>query len=560
MTSPFTNVGADPITRYRAVAIAAVAGARQQAPVLGYLRLGADQHVYLFPSAHDARAWFDQRQSASDHDYVAVFSSADLRAPVIEDFGSAVVSGCFPAQVGNFLPFMLGVPAGALGGYFYRRWQESHPGKLIPWISGEPWMDIVGSEPWLDIIGSEPWMDIIGSEPWVDIVGRDSAIGSHPWADIVDPGLPRFVKRGPWIDIVGAEDGDAVRRRMWLRTRALIRSATRETLVADRSLGAAAYVWYLDPSGASQAIPQPSYDEALNYSRGLIQEGYVAVAAFDKASPHWPKTPVNWHQSADPAYEGVIAQLIARYAPARTAGVGGPWVDMVGAQPWQTIVGAGPWQTIVGAGPWQTIVGAGPWQTIVGQAHEVLRRQAKAAADELPGRVIGTLRDGGGRWQVKQFRSSDDADDWFGRATREPSSFTYAAYFDKNDVTYPDPLNEQIGRARSTAAVRGEAAVSGPSINDLTDCLFHLQYPEAPAHLDPADPGHQAWIVVWHRLHAYVVKRGSIYGGTPINDLTDCAFYRRYPTAPPKLHPSDPAHQELIAEWHDIRRQLEGAA
>ena len=409
-----TPVGVDMFERYRHVAIDAVSDVGRQSPVLGYLRLGQQQHIYLFPAILDARAWFDQRrQIASGYDYMAVFLARDLRRPLLEDFGQTVVSGCDPTQVGHwFLPLALGVPAGAAGGYFYRKWQEEHPGKVIPWISGE---DPSVGGPWVDIVGHDVGPSVGG--PWVDIVGHDP-VGAYPWASIHDLGPSRFVQRGPWVDIVGSERH---------QTHALIRSAIREVIASDRRgwevpWSVAAYVWALNPDGTTSVSPSWSPDAALVFLRDLAYTRQpVAIALFDKTSAHWPN-PVSWTKSPDPAYEGVIAQQIARHTSPRTAGVG-----------------------------------AGPWLTIVGEALDVLRRQAKIAADELPGRVIGAVRDGDNRWQLKQFHSADDADDWFGHVTRRPTTFTYAAYFDKDDVLYPNPLNEKIGGARSPA-------LPGPSI------------------------------------------------------------------------------------------------
>ena len=625
MMSP--PVGLDMFEHYRHIAIDAVSDVRRQAPALGYLRHGLQQRIYLFPALKDARAWFEQRsQIAPGYDYVAVFQAKDLRGPLLEDFGQTVVTGCDPTQVGHwFLPLALGIPAGAFGGYQYRKWREGHPGKLIPWISGDdhqaalrsrgvvvaqhgnakpgvgPYLgvelfgaggsghDLYRSFPSLDaasdwlattahdvvayraiydatdptwpapisesfadsrmtrmsggpsIVGitprlmafrraaheavwhkreadgdnmapiylyidrgghghvtghqtvddvmayapnlaalpgfryaaafhAGPWNlefegeataerpvlasgDVVGTEPWVDIIGAEP-VGAYPWASIHDLGAPRFVQRGPWLDIVGTEpwvdivgtepwvdiigaDADVERRRTWPRTRALIRSAMREVIDSDRRgwevpWDVTGYVWSLNSDGTTSINPSWSPDAALAFFRETAYTRQpVAQALFDKTSSHWPN-PVSWIKNPDPAFEGVIAQQVARHAPPRTAGDG--------ASPWTP-------------DSFSPLSG----RSIVGEALDVLRRQAKIAADELPARVIGVRRDSGNRWQLKQFHSADDADDWFGRVTRDPASFTYAAYFDKGDILYPDPLNEKIGGARMRS-------LPGPSI------------------------------------------------------------------------------------------------
>jgi hypothetical protein len=379
--------GADTIARYRNVALHAVMGAQHDnpSPAYGYLRIGQGQHIYLFPAIHDAQTWFEQRDHAGGFDYVAVFDAANLSGPVAEDLGaeSSPQVGCDPTQVGHwFLPLALGLPLGAAGGYAYRGWRENSPGKIVPWISGD-------------------------YTPW----------GAH---------------------IIGAENSDVARRRVWPRTKALIQSVIREVHAAEADPSMShltdwsptAYVWSLESVGGSHVAPFASHEEALAYMRERMQGDHVALALFDKASPHWPN-PVNWTKSDDPAHEPVIAEQIARYYPVHTAGVG-----------------------------------SYPWYSIVGAAIDVLRRQAKIAADGLPARVIGVARDEGNRWQLKQFHSVDDADDWFGHVTRDLARFTYAAYFDKDDVLYPDPLNEKIGAAR-TPVISGVFLGADPGSSDI---------------------------------------------------------------------------------------------
>jgi hypothetical protein len=189
--------------------------------------------------------------------------------------------------------------------------------------------------------------------------------------------------------------------------------------------------------GSTQIVPFSSAAQALEYMRSRLQAGHVALALFDRASPHWPN-PVNWTKSDDPSYTSVIAQQIAKHAaPAQAAGEYGG--------------------EMVGSIPWYTLVGGVPWYTIVGQTVGVLRRQATAAAEEMTGRAIGTLRLADGSWQLKSFRTLDDADDWFGRVTAEPRDFTYAAYFDKTKHGVPYLENEKIGGARARS-------LPGPSI------------------------------------------------------------------------------------------------
>ena len=538
-------IGAD--GSYPEVAARAVANAAQQSPspVYGYHRAGAQQKVYLFGTIADAHGWFAAiaQGQAQPYDYVAVFAATDLTRPVagLESFGHTVVSG--DAYVGNMLPFFLGLPLGALGGYFYGGWRERNPGKWIPGISGDPyvggpWVDlaapVVGGPwvdlaspvvggPWLDIdapIVGGPWLDIaspVVGGPWLDIeapiVGWDhhhklhhthagpitspeqlaaSSPGpvtsfSDPWAstapspeqslyeqaDILfwqrtkykvgerlNPADPQDAAMMPawhaaYADVVAAHAGgapqvaawlemitpydnpflawrasvgtstydrphhvesEAERRRRWPQTQALIESAKREVRDYQAQYPAVAWVWSLDPSGPSTVpgvelggttvvTPFSSYAQALDFMRSRIQTPHVALAAFDTASPHWPN-PMNWTKSDDPAYEPIIAQRVA--SGPRVAGAYGG--------------------------------------TSIGLAIDDVRARAKALAARRAGDVIGVIHTPkDDHWHSLAFQSEDDADDWLNSATLNQETYTYAAYFNKKDATWPNPVIEKIG-------------------------------------------------------------------------------------------------------------------
>ena len=450
--SAYPYVGADGQS-YPEIASRAVRGVQQQnpSPVYGYLRTGTDQKIYLYQTLGDAQGWFATlTHGQQPHDYAAVFVATDLSRPVhgLESFGHTLVSG--DTAVGNLLPFLLGLPAGALGGYFYRGWRDEHPGKWIPGISGDP---SVGG-PWLDV--AEPPPTMIGG-PWLDIAGQDPGgynVGG-PWLDIEEslverqgqePYVEPYTIGGPWLDIVGAQAqaDDRGRPRGWPQTKALIQSAISEVSQAASRAPAEAYVWSLDPPGPSPLphitlegttvlMPFASHDQALDYMRERIRTPHVALALFDRRSTHWPN-PVNWTKNNDPTYEPVIAQQIARSAPTRAAG------DYVGAY---------------------------PWQTTIGSALDDVRTRAQVIANKRAGSVVGvihTLKDG--LWHALAFRNADDADDWLGTATQDPASYTYAAYYDKDDYSWPHPVNEKIGGGRVPSRAgapirRGRATTSG---------------------------------------------------------------------------------------------------
>ena len=427
--SGYDYVGADGHS-YPEIASRAVMSVQQQnpSPVYGYLRMGAQQKIYLYQTLGDAHGWFTSLTHGQEpHDYAAVFVATDLTRPVpgLESFGHARVSG-YP-EVGNWLPLLLGVPAGGALGYFLRKWQEENPGQAIPGVPP-------GKLPAPHIPGIPPKTsgDWIGGS-WLDIVGQDPdgySIG------------------GPWLDIVGSQGDDRVRARAWPQTKALIQSAIKEVTETAPSLPGTAYVWSLDPPSAS-----PSYSpsrrivlegttgilsfgstaEAIDYMRERIQTPHVALALFERTSQHWPN-PTSWTKSDDPAYEPVIAAQAAKATPTRSAG------DYVGAY---------------------------PWQTTIGSAVDDVRTRAQSIANKRAGSVVGvvhTTKDG--LWHALAFRNADDADDWLGTATQDPAGYTYAAYYDKEDFQWPHPVNEKIGGARvpskpGSLATRGSATTSG---------------------------------------------------------------------------------------------------
>jgi len=422
-------VGAD--GSYPEVASRAVMHAAQQAPspLYGYYRLGGQQKVYLFGAITDAQQWIGSIvHGQSPYEYVAVFSASDLSRPVpgLESFSHAAVSGTY---VGQLLPFLLGLPLGGAAGYFLRRWQEDNPGRALPGVPagvlkapnvppavpktsgdyvGGPWLDIAApyvGGPWLDVIGPQvggPWLDIEPIMPY--------------GADIADPWLPwlagdTYAGASYGYDRPYHVESEADRRRRWPQTRALIESAKREAVDFNASYPAAALVWSLDSSGPSSVpgaqmtgttmtMPFSSYAEALDYMRSRMQTPHVALALFDTASPHWPN-PVSWTKSDDP----VSAQIIAE----RTGTV--PRVSAA-----------------------------------VGSAIDDVRDRAQSLAARREGDVIGVIHTStDGLWHTLAFRSSDDADDWLGTATQDPAAFTYAAYYDKQDFSWPHPVNEKVG-------------------------------------------------------------------------------------------------------------------
>jgi len=403
---------------------------RSPSPVYGYRSVGTHQKVYLFQSLEDAGSWLAAVVASQAFDYATVFLATDLSHPVpgMEAFGhtdttAPPVSG---TAVGGVLPFLLGLPVGALGGYFLRRWQEANPGHAFPPLPAvfNPAKPSGPAEPVARVqtkATSGSWYDlepIVGG--WVDLEEPAGAFSAGGYTI------------GSWVDLVGQQPGQPltastarhghpaphpVRSREWSRTRALIQSAIREVSQAAHSIPAVAYVWSLDPPGDA---PSPSVslegttgimsfnsaDEALAYMRERIQTPHVALALFNHESPHWPN-PTSWTKSDDPAYVPYIDQQIANQR-----------VQVSGAY--------------------------------VGSAVDDVRVRATALAHRHAGDIVGVIHTThDGLWHTLALRNADDADDWLGISTQDPGSYTYAAYYDKNDVQWPHPVNEKIGGTRA---------------------------------------------------------------------------------------------------------------
>lgn len=93
---------------------------------------------------------------------------------------------------------------------------------------------------------------------------------------------------------------------------------------------------------------------------------------------------------------------------------------------------------------------ASGWYDIVGAAIDDVRSHALALASTNNASVVGVIRTARGVWKTRGFRDADAADDWLGHVAHDPSSYTYAAIYDKVDVLWPHPLNEMVGTAHAT--------------------------------------------------------------------------------------------------------------
>ena len=99
------------------------------------------------------------------------------------------------------------------------------------------------------------------------------------------------------------------------------------------------------------------------------------------------------------------------------------------------------------------------WYDLVGAAIDGVRTHAQTLARAHADGVVGVIRTAHGAWKVLGFRDADSADDWLGAVTRDPSSYTYAAIYDKADILWPHPLNEKVGVAHAHPVAGCHASV-----------------------------------------------------------------------------------------------------
>lgn len=203
-----------------------------------------------------------------------------------------------------------------------------------------------------------------------------------------------------------------------------------------------------DPATAA-ALDQATKAVANSTAAYHVQDTAKKAARGDSAAQQEIVKVADDAQKGDPAAKAV-ADLIANAMKSE-------W----GAKLWEQVTGRGP-ATV--SGQWHDVIGA--WHEVIGAAIDDVRSRARQVAGESNANVVGVVRTARGTWRSRHFRDADLADDWLGRVTHEPSSYTYAAVFDKGDIMWPHPLNEKIGTAREVLTPapsirRGIATTSG---------------------------------------------------------------------------------------------------
>ena len=469
----------------------AFSASRYRDPVTSELKFR--QRVLLFDAFDQARSWFDALAASPNLNYVAVFNSANLATPIMEH-PSAVeplaVSGYGYPEVGNWLPFLLGLPLGGAAGYGLRWWQEpaatrtqvprlreqarallpergggtSQPKVGYPWldfvgqeyaggydpalallgcdpsVGNEPWLDIVGQEPWMNIVGQEPWMNIVGQEPWMNIVGQEpwlDIVGQEPWLDIVG--------NEPWLDIVGNEyvggDGYSVGG-PWVEFAPWVGAEANEAAKRQESAQARALIQSAirDIATYTPSMPPANYyvwwlpTQGTSTSRPNVTLDLTPqILSFNTLNEAKDYVRALGQQS------DVIARAVfdktSRHWPNPVT-----WSKSTNPEYLATIAqyvtslsstsAVGQYGEYGEYGEY--MVGATAEEVKLEQAKDNLRARARSMAIKRVGDAVGvihTVRDN--LWHAIAFDTADDADDWLNTATQDQGSYTYAAYFDK---------------------------------------------------------------------------------------------------------------------------------
>lgn len=196
--------------------------------------------------------------------------------------------------------------------------------------------------------------------------------------------------------------------------------------------------------GAKQAIAQVRANAAVNPAIAKKLTAATTAAAKATAAVHVADT-VAMAAQGDPSAGSQVQELV------QSAAQGDPGATTA-LELAQTLAQMG------GLDPAQAAPATA--QAAVSGIVSDLRHAAAHAVRTSPaqGPVIGYVRPHAGNPpQVRSFASVDDADDWFGQWLGLPDAFAYVAYYDRNDPSWPHPLNEQFGRTppQDTQTVAG---------------------------------------------------------------------------------------------------------
>jgi len=207
---------------------------------------------------------------------------------------------------------------------------------------------------------------------------------------------------------------------------------------AQRAVAQAAQQAETDPATAA-ALDQATKAVANSTAAYYVEDTAKKAARGDNAAQQEIVKVAEDAEKGDPAAKAV-AEMVANAMKSE-------W----GAKLWEQVTGRGP-STVssiptTSAGQWYDINDAyvGQWYDVVGAALDDFREKARAHAVTKAGGAAGVLMTVDGRLHGRGFRNLDDAIDWLEHITRNRTSFTYAAAYEKDAAGNAYIQAEEIG-------------------------------------------------------------------------------------------------------------------
>lgn len=91
-------------------------------------------------------------------------------------------------------------------------------------------------------------------------------------------------------------------------------------------------------------------------------------------------------------------------------------------------------------------------EAVIEEVLSALREQSKTLAQRAETNIVGVAVSAtGSQWFTPAFQELAEAEAWLARVSADPTSFLYAAYFDKTGRMWPFPTGEAVGQLSTSA-------------------------------------------------------------------------------------------------------------
>jgi hypothetical protein len=93
-------------------------------------------------------------------------------------------------------------------------------------------------------------------------------------------------------------------------------------------------------------------------------------------------------------------------------------------------------------------------EAVIEEVLSALREQSRTLAQRAETNIVGVAVSAtGSQWFTPAFQALAEAEAWLARVSADPTSFLYAAYFDKTGPMWPFPTGEAVGQLSTSAPV-----------------------------------------------------------------------------------------------------------